>query len=200
MLPVSAGNSHRARRHGAVLLALIAGLTIVLTACGGAATATPPTGAASAPTKVATTTASSSAAATTSSSASSASAKATSAATAAASSTTASTTRASSSTSPAAIGSPAVATPSNNIKIAGPYQGEANSLNGAGSTFVQVLFSKWFDDYAKLTNVKVNYQGVGSGAGKKAITDQTVDFAASDAFMTDAELQAAQAKCGATIL
>ncbi|MGN6564895.1 MAG: phosphate ABC transporter substrate-binding protein PstS, partial [Thermomicrobiales bacterium] len=136
-----------------------------------------------------------SAAATTSSSASSAAAKVTSAATTAAPPTTASTQAAT-----AATGSPAGATSGTSVKIAGPYQGEATSLNGAGSTFVQVLFSKWFDDYAKLTNVKVNYQGVGSGAGKKAITDQTVDFAASDAFMTDAELQAAQAKCGATIL
>ncbi len=63
-----------------------------------------------------------------------------------------------------------------------------------------MLFSKWFDDYSKLTNVNINYQGNGSGAGKKAITDQTVDFAASDAFMTDQELKDAQAKCGDTIL
>jgi phosphate transport system substrate-binding protein len=94
----------------------------------------------------------------------------------------------------------AAATPNSSIKITGPYPGEAKTLNGAGSTFVQVLFSKWFDDYSKMTNVNINYQGNGSGAGKKAITDQTVNFAASDAFMTDQELKDAQAKCGDTIL
>lgn len=105
-------------------------------------------------------------------------------------------------TRPAGSASPSVganATPNTSINITGK-QGDADTLNGAGSTFVQVLFSKWFDEYSKLTGVKVNYQGNGSGAGKKAITDQTVDFAASDAFMTDKELTAAQAKCGATIL
>ncbi len=83
--------------------------------------------------------------------------------------------------------------------INGPFSGEANGLNGAGATFPQVLYSKWFDEYAKVTNVKVNYQGTGSGAGKNAIRDQTVDFAGSDSPMSDAELEAAKAKCGETI-
>jgi phosphate transport system substrate-binding protein len=91
------------------------------------------------------------------------------------------------------------ATPNNSIAITGPFAGEANTLNGAGATFPQVLYSKWFDEYAKVTNVKVNYQGTGSGAGKNAIRDQTVDFAGSDSPMSDAELQASQAKCGGTI-
>jgi phosphate transport system substrate-binding protein len=196
MKPASAGKSltpRRAQRRGAAFFALLLGLTVVLTACGGAATATSPSGAATAPTKAATTAAAASTSATTTSS--SAASPSSSSATSA---TSASTTRAA---SPTTSGTAAAgATPNASSKIAGAYQGEADTLNGAGSTFVQVLFSKWFDDYAKLTNVKVNYQGVGSGAGKKAITDQTVDFAASDAFMTDAELQAAEAKCGATIL
>ena len=91
------------------------------------------------------------------------------------------------------------ATPNTSIAITGPFSGEANALNGAGATFPQVLYSKWFDEYSKVTNVKINYQGTGSGAGKNAIRDQTVDFAGSDSPMSDAELAASQAKCGDTI-
>ncbi|MDA8218985.1 MAG: phosphate ABC transporter substrate-binding protein PstS [Dehalococcoidales bacterium] len=80
--------------------------------------------------------------------------------------------------------------------ITGPFQGEANSLNGAGATFPQVLYTKWFSDYAKLTGVEVNYQGIGSGGGIKAITDKTVDFGASDAPLTDQQLKDAEAKGG----
>ena len=78
-----------------------------------------------------------------------------------------------------------------NAKVAGPFAGEANALTGAGATFPQPLYTRWFSDYNKLTNVKVNYQGVGSGAGIKQITEKTVDFGASDAPMTDAQLKAA---------
>ena len=94
-------------------------------------------------------------------------------------------------------GSPAAggATPNASIKIAGK-QGDADTLNAAGATFPQVLYSKWFDEYSKATGVKVNYQGTGSGAGKNAIRDQTVDFAGSDSPMSDAELEAARTKCG----
>ena len=83
-----------------------------------------------------------------------------------------------------------------NAKISGPYQGEANSLTGAGATFPQPLYTRWFADYNKLTNVKVNYQGVGSGAGITQFTENTVNFGASDAPMTDAQLKAATDKNG----
>jgi len=69
--------------------------------------------------------------------------------------------------------------------------GEATALTGAGATFPQPLYTQWFAIYAKLTGVQINYQGVGSGAGVKAVTDGTVDLGASDKFMTDAELKAA---------
>ena len=59
-----------------------------------------------------------------------------------------------------------------------------------------MLYSKWFSEYNKVTGVQVNYQGTGSGAGKNAIRDQTVDFAGSDSPMSDAELKAASDKCG----
>ncbi len=77
-------------------------------------------------------------------------------------------------------------------KITGPIDGEAKQLNGAGATFPAVLYSKWFSEYAKLTGVQINYQAIGSGGGIKSISDQTVDFGASDGPMTDDQLKAAK--------
>ena len=68
-------------------------------------------------------------------------------------------------------------------------------INGAGATFPYPLYSKWFSEYAKVDpSVKFNYQSIGSGGGIKQITAQTVDFGASDKFLTDAELKAAPGK------
>jgi len=68
-------------------------------------------------------------------------------------------------------------------------------INGAGATFPYPLYSKWFNEYAKVDqSVKFNYQSIGSGGGIKQITAQTVDFGASDKFLTDKELQAAPGK------
>jgi len=69
-------------------------------------------------------------------------------------------------------------------------------LNGAGGTFPAPLYTQWFATYAKLTGLQVNYQAVGSGAGITAITNGTVDFGASDAIMTDAQIAQAQANYG----
>ncbi len=80
--------------------------------------------------------------------------------------------------------------------VTGPLSGEATSLTGAGATFPQVLYTTWFSDYARLTGVEINYQGIGSGGGIKGITDGTIDFGASDAPMTDEQLMAADAQCG----
>ena len=69
----------------------------------------------------------------------------------------------------------------------------AISIQGSGSTFVQPLMVKWASEYGKInSNIKVDYQSTGSGAGIKAIQNQTAAFGASDAAMTDAELTAAQ--------
>lgn len=84
--------------------------------------------------------------------------------------------------------------------ITGPLDGEAQSLNGAGATFPQVLYTTWFSDYAKLTNVQINYQGIGSGGGIKGVTDGTLDFGASDAPMSDKQLEDAKATCGGNVL
>jgi phosphate transport system substrate-binding protein len=78
------------------------------------------------------------------------------------------------------------------ISISGPIPDEAKSLNAAGATFPAPLYQKWFDEYAKLTQVQVNYQAIGSGGGVKGIQDQTVDFGASDAPMTDDQLKGAK--------
>jgi phosphate transport system substrate-binding protein len=63
-------------------------------------------------------------------------------------------------------------------------------LAGAGATFPYPLYSKMFDTYDTATGVRVNYNSIGSGGGIKALTDKTVDFGASDAFLSDQELQA----------
>jgi phosphate transport system substrate-binding protein len=67
-------------------------------------------------------------------------------------------------------------------------------LTGAGATFPYPLYSKWFSDYAAKTGVKINYQPIGSGGGIRQLSEQTVDFGATDAPMTDVEL--AKAKGG----
>ncbi|HUY75719.1 MAG TPA: phosphate ABC transporter substrate-binding protein PstS [Ktedonobacterales bacterium] len=67
------------------------------------------------------------------------------------------------------------------------------SLTGAGSTFDAPLFSKQFEQYANATcNVQVNYQSVGSGTGISQVLSQTVDFGATDAPMTTAQLQSSK--------
>jgi len=65
---------------------------------------------------------------------------------------------------------------------------EAQSLSGAGATFPAVIYTKWIDEYNRLTGVQVNYQAIGSGGGVKGITDKTVDFGASDNALTDQQL------------
>jgi len=68
----------------------------------------------------------------------------------------------------------------------------AVGLNGAGSTFIYPLASKWFSDYDKKTGVQINYQSIGSGAGIRQLLAGTVDFGASDATMSDADMKKAK--------
>ncbi len=65
---------------------------------------------------------------------------------------------------------------------------QAQNLNGAGATFPVAIYTKWFDVYAKQTGVQINYQAVGSGAGIKQLKANTVDFAGSDAPLSNADL------------
>ncbi|MSQ26814.1 MAG: phosphate ABC transporter substrate-binding protein PstS [Dehalococcoidia bacterium] len=99
---------------------------------------------------------------------------------------------------PAAPALPSIAPPPSSLVAAGSgivkegFPGEAKALNGAGATFPAVLYSKWFNEYEKVTGVKVNYQSIGSGGGIKSISDATIDFGATDSPMTDEQLKAAK--------
>ncbi|HLW53576.1 MAG TPA: phosphate ABC transporter substrate-binding protein PstS [Candidatus Angelobacter sp.] len=64
------------------------------------------------------------------------------------------------------------------------------NLNGAGATFPNPIYSKWFDEYHKLhPDIKINYQSIGSGGGIRQLQSGTVDFGASDGPMTDDQIQ-----------
>ena len=66
---------------------------------------------------------------------------------------------------------------------------QAQEITGAGATFPAPLYSKWASEYNKSTNIKINYQSVGSGAGIKQIEAKTVTFGASDMPLTDDKLK-----------
>src|SRR5213082_1335154 len=69
------------------------------------------------------------------------------------------------------------------------------TINGAGATYPYPIYSKWFDEYAKVDpSVRFNYQSIGSGGGQKQILAQTVDFGASDGPMSDDNLAKALGK------
>ncbi len=66
-------------------------------------------------------------------------------------------------------------------------QEKVNELIGAGASFPYPLYSKWFEVYARDYGVKVNYQSIGSGGGIRQLLSKTVDFGASDAFLSEEE-------------
>jgi phosphate transport system substrate-binding protein len=77
----------------------------------------------------------------------------------------------------------------------------AQSLTGAGATFPNPMYSKWFNEYKKLhPSVEINYQSIGSGAGIAQVTEGTVDFGASDGPMNDMQLADFQSKRGSAVL
>jgi len=68
-------------------------------------------------------------------------------------------------------------------------------INGAGSTFDYPAFTKWFEAYGKdHSDVRFNYQSIGSGGGQQQLLKETVDFGASDAPMTDEMMAKAPGK------
>jgi phosphate transport system substrate-binding protein len=70
--------------------------------------------------------------------------------------------------------------------------GAGAQINGAGATFPNPIYSKWFAEYNKLhADVQINYQPIGSGGGIRQITAQTVFFGATDGPMTDEQLKMA---------
>jgi phosphate transport system substrate-binding protein len=71
----------------------------------------------------------------------------------------------------------------------------AQDLTGAGATFPNPIYSRWFSEYsASHPGVKINYQSVGSGAGIRQVSTKTVDFGASDGPMTDQQLAESKIK------
>ena len=71
----------------------------------------------------------------------------------------------------------------------------AQNINGAGATFPNPIYSKWFIEYSQAhPSVHINYQPIGSGGGIRQVSDGTVDFGASDVIMTDEAIASAKVK------
>ena len=65
----------------------------------------------------------------------------------------------------------------------------AQHLTGAGGTFPNPIYQRWFTEYSKAhPGVQINYQSIGSGGGIRQVTSALVDFGASDMPMTDDQL------------
>lgn len=66
--------------------------------------------------------------------------------------------------------------------------GGVMALTGAGATFPNPIYTKWFADYASKKGVRINYQSIGSGGGIRQFTEGTVDFGATDSPMADSAI------------
>jgi phosphate transport system substrate-binding protein len=66
---------------------------------------------------------------------------------------------------------------------------QAAEITGAGASFPNPVYSKWADAYQKASGNRMNYQSIGSSGGIRQIRAKTVDFGASDAPLTKAELE-----------
>jgi phosphate transport system substrate-binding protein len=72
---------------------------------------------------------------------------------------------------------------------------QTTQINGAGATFPNPIYSKWFDEYHKAhPEAAINYQSIGSGGGIRQITNGTVFFGATDGPMTNDQLASAPGK------
>lgn len=71
--------------------------------------------------------------------------------------------------------------------------GETCNLSGAGATFPEPFYSMAFDAFAASSGHQVNYGGIGSGGGVRNLKDKIVDFAGSDAFLSDSEMEEMEA-------
>ena len=72
---------------------------------------------------------------------------------------------------------------------------QAQKLTGAGATFPEPIYSKWFSEYsAAHPGVTINYQAIGSGGGVRQMTAGLVDFGASDMPVTDEQLATSKTK------
>jgi phosphate transport system substrate-binding protein len=79
--------------------------------------------------------------------------------------------------------------------LAGAASAAPIQINGAGATFPNPIYSKWFSEYNKVhPDIQINYQPIGSGGGIRQLTNQTVFFGATDGPMTNDQIQAAGAR------
>jgi len=84
------------------------------------------------------------------------------------------------------------------VGVSAPVSADVK-LNGSGASFPFPIYSKWFKDFSKEhKDIRVDYQSKGSGAGIQDLINGTVDFAASDAAMTEEEM--AKVKQGVVLL
>jgi phosphate transport system substrate-binding protein len=68
-------------------------------------------------------------------------------------------------------------------------------LNGAGATFPNPIYTKWFSEYHNLhSDIEINYQSIGSGGGIRQVQAGTVDFGATDGPMTDEQIAQSKVK------
>jgi len=72
----------------------------------------------------------------------------------------------------------------------GAGSGTVAGLTGAGATFPNPIYTRWFDEYHNATGLQINYQSIGSGGGIRQFTEGTVDFGATDGPMKDEEIAA----------
>ena len=80
------------------------------------------------------------------------------------------------------------------LALALPAFGQT-TLNGAGATFPNPIYQKWFSEYHKAhPDIQFNYQSIGSGGGIRQVLAETVDFGASDGPMSDEQLAQAKVK------
>ena len=82
-------------------------------------------------------------------------------------------------------------TPPSQLQEQQQQGGQATTINGAGATFPFPLIDTWRVEYQSVNpSVSINYQSIGSGGGVRQFTERTVDFGASDAPLTEEEMQA----------
>ncbi len=70
----------------------------------------------------------------------------------------------------------------------------ATQLMGAGASFPDPVYQQMFQAYNEETDVRVNYDPVGSGGGREEFINKTVDFAGTDAPMDEEEQESAGGK------
>lgn len=74
-------------------------------------------------------------------------------------------------------------------------KGDNIKIQGAGSSLINPLMQKWVSEYGNLySNVRIDYQSIGSGGGIKQVKERTIQFGASDLVMSDADLKSAPAE------